>query len=86
MISTSSDELKLSCRKLFGQMVETGVKLSDNIIELILHEEIQQENDHILLIIAKNQEISSEAKIQIKILGCNSLISQQDLTQLLKDT
>jgi hypothetical protein len=83
--STKSNEIKRSCYHLVNQIAATGRKLNDKIISLLVGEESRELAQSTLELVARNQEISFQASLSLRIDSIKPSISTKDLNKLLQD-
>ncbi|EAS05901.2 helicase carboxy-terminal domain protein (macronuclear) [Tetrahymena thermophila SB210] len=83
--STTSNEIKGKCYHLVNRIAVTGRKLNDKIISLLVGEESRELAESTLELVARNQEISFQASLQLRIDSIKPSISSKDLNQLLYD-
>lgn len=85
MASTNSNEIKTSCCTLIGQIAETGRKVTDKVISQVANEENKKLAQHTLGLIAKNQKVSHQASLLLRIYSTLNSIDSKELTKLLKN-
>ncbi|EAR95365.2 helicase carboxy-terminal domain protein (macronuclear) [Tetrahymena thermophila SB210] len=83
--STKSSDLKRSCYHLVNQIIATGRKFNDKIMSLLVRDESRELVQSTLELAAKNQEISFQASLLLRIDSIKPPISTQDSNKLLKD-